>query len=359
MNLRILILCVIIASVVSFYCEKKETSTGPPVIPMPDTTSHDFEWQIDYFGDGGSSRLSDVCIIDENDIWAVGKINLKDSLGQYIYPPYNAVHWDGQIWELKKISTITYYDKIDIIPLTSIFTFNSTEIYVSSSAGAIGNWDGLSWSSQWIEERQGSIKKIWGKSSSDLYLVGSNGSITYYDGLNWQKLDSGTSLDIQDIWGARDPHTGEYTVLAVAGSYSTGKECEVLQINETKVEKISTEGIDRRLGGVWFDPGRIYYAVGVGIYSKESIDDTVRWGGPIFSLTQYTSTAIRGNHVNDVFIVGSYGDILHYNGKSWHSYREELGPIGGFGEVAVKGDLVCAVGYEGSRAIILRGKRIK
>lgn len=46
-----------------------------------DTTSHNFTWQTFTFGgDAGSSALFDVAIIDENNIWAVGEIYLKDSL---------------------------------------------------------------------------------------------------------------------------------------------------------------------------------------------------------------------------------------------------------------------------------------
>ncbi len=42
-------------------------------------------------------------IRQENDIWAVGEIlYLNDSLGSDPDPSlYNAVHWDGQSWELK------------------------------------------------------------------------------------------------------------------------------------------------------------------------------------------------------------------------------------------------------------------
>jgi len=46
-----------------------------------DTTSHNFTWQTWTFGEHSSSRLYDVAIINENNIWAVGEIYMKDSLG--------------------------------------------------------------------------------------------------------------------------------------------------------------------------------------------------------------------------------------------------------------------------------------
>ena len=64
-------------------------------------TSNNFTWQTFTFGNPayGSSLLRDVAIIDENNIFAVGEI-YNDTTGV----PYNAVHWDGSSWELKKIN---------------------------------------------------------------------------------------------------------------------------------------------------------------------------------------------------------------------------------------------------------------
>ncbi|MCK6615173.1 MAG: glucosyl transferase, partial [Ignavibacteriaceae bacterium] len=70
-----------------------------------DTTSHSFTWETFTFGEHSSSTLYDVAIIDENNIWAVGEIYMKDSLGNPDPNAYNAVHWDGTNWELKKIYT--------------------------------------------------------------------------------------------------------------------------------------------------------------------------------------------------------------------------------------------------------------
>lgn len=61
-----------------------------------DTTSHNFTWQAFEFGKQTNvSRLFDVAIINENDIWAVGEIYMNDSLGNPATNAYNAVHWDG------------------------------------------------------------------------------------------------------------------------------------------------------------------------------------------------------------------------------------------------------------------------
>jgi hypothetical protein len=46
-------------------------------VPTMDTTSHNFTWEIDTLGDGNSSVLRDVCIINDTCVWAVGEIYKK------------------------------------------------------------------------------------------------------------------------------------------------------------------------------------------------------------------------------------------------------------------------------------------
>jgi hypothetical protein len=57
-------------------------------------------------------------------------------------------------------------------------------------------------------------------------------------------------------------------------------------------------------------------------------------------------------------VVGAFGDVLHYNGKSWRSYREHtMLAAGSYKSVAVKGNCVFAVGENADKAVVLRGKR--
>ncbi|NIR70127.1 MAG: hypothetical protein GWN00_04240, partial [Aliifodinibius sp.] len=67
--LRTLLLFLIICSLfISCSCSKSGTDPPPPPV-KPDTTSHDIEWQEFTFG-YRNSTLNDVCIINENNIWA-------------------------------------------------------------------------------------------------------------------------------------------------------------------------------------------------------------------------------------------------------------------------------------------------
>lgn len=109
---------------------------------------------------------------------------------------------------------------------------------------------------------------------------------------------------------------------------------------------------------MWFVPNRHYYVVGCGIYEKERLSDSA-WKNNPRDITTYYTGSVRGNHQNDVFIAGAFGEVLHYNGVSWRSYRSETAllndSLSGGGDV--KGDLVVAAGLDGGQAVILVGKR--
>ena len=64
------------------------------------------------------------------------------------------------------------------------------------------------------------------------------------------------------------------------------------------------------------------------------------------------------NH-NDIFIVGAYGYIAHYNGANWRNYNDDELPFfdGTFASVDYIGNLIVTVGSSGLNAIILRGYR--
>ncbi len=100
--------------------EKVTTQTLAP-------TSHNFTWQTFTFGEHSSSLLYDVAIINENDIWAVGEIYMNDSLGNPDPIAYNAAHWNGNSWELKRI----LYEGGNYRTIRTIYAFNQNDIWFS------------------------------------------------------------------------------------------------------------------------------------------------------------------------------------------------------------------------------------
>ena len=102
---------------------------------------------------------------------------------------------------------------------------------------------------------------------------------------------------------------------------------------------------------------RHYYVVGSGIYEKTNLSIN-SWKDNGFSITHYATTSVRGNNINDIFTVGAFGEILHYNGFRWKSYLPELGTFSGsYGSLDIKENLVTITGFESSKAKITIGHR--
>lgn len=321
-----------------------------------DPTSQNFTWQTFAFGEHSNSVLFDVAIINENNIWAVGEIYMNDSLGNPDPKFYNLIKWDGIDWKPERIYFTNSQGQSFLAPMKSIFAFNTNDIWIGLDQ--LIHWDGNDYVEYELSDAvfQSWINKIWGSSSNDLYIVGGGGNIAHYNGSSWQKIESGTDLDFLDIYGADDIKTNEQQILAVCTrNYPLGK--AIFKIDGNTAIQISSMPIQWELFSCWFVPNKHYYVVGSGIYEKSSLPDSV-WRNEPLDITHYGTSKIRGNGINDVFVVGAFGEILHYNGFSWKSFLPELGTFNGsYGSLDIKGNLVAITGLESAKAKITLGIR--
>jgi len=322
-----------------------------------DTTSHNFTFQTWTLGDLGSSVLYDAAIIDENNIWAVGEIFINDT-SKLGYTKYNAMHWDGSNWELKRIYYYGACSVVEYPPLKAIWAFAENNIVITNG-GSIGWFDGntVDLDCRVNSLLTGAINKIWGSSNNDLYVVGNNGNIARYNGSQWSRIESGTVLNINDIWGDYNEKTNEWEILAVASNIFSGFEKEVIKINHLNSQILSRDGIDETLSSVWFKANIKYYVVGSGTYKKNKLSDAI-WEGDPLDITNYFENRIRANDINDVFVAGAFGELLHFNGVRWQSYLNETGLFNGaYLSVGIKNNILVAVGYEAAQAKIIVGNR--
>jgi hypothetical protein len=334
---------------------KSETITAQSL----DTTSHNFSWQSWEFGEHSSSVLYDVAIIDENNIWAVGEIYMNDSLGNPDPHAYNAVHWDGSEWKVLRIRYYGNCSAVEFPPLKSIWAFSENNI-VFTNGGSIGWFDGSSIILDCGVNPllTGSINKIWGTSSDDLYVVGNGGNIAHYSGTSggWQKIDSGTELNIYDIWGDVNPQTGEYEILCIASNIFFNEGNKLLKILNNSVTEVTNDGLPWSLFTLWFKPGRTYYVGGDGMYNVKRLGES--WTKDL-SLPTYYKASIRGQALNDIVLCGVYGLLMHNNGVEWKNYQYTVFELDKtFANIDIKENVVSASGSFGSKAFITIGKRI-
>jgi len=305
-----------------------------------DTTSHDFTFETFTFGGrAGSCTLYDVAIIDENNIWAVGAIYLLDSLGQPDPHAYNAVHWDGNRWEIKRLIYYGSCSAVEYPPLKAIWAFSENNIVITNG-GSIGWFDGTNviLDCGINPSLTGAVNKIWGDTPNSLYVVGNLGNIYFYNGTVWQKIASGTELNIGDIWGIPDGNDGYNKYLAANNA--------MLKIDaDNNLLRIDAEP-GHSLSSVWGITNRlIYTAGGYGLslyknYSWEKINEP----------DVNTIYNVRGQNYNDVFGLSSTFLILHFNGYSWQFINTGTNNV--YYRQDAKDNLTAVVGWQGDKAVI-------
>ena len=321
----------------TFAANNRQQTTNEVVATTMDTTSHNFSWQTFTFGEHSSSVLYDVAIIDENNIWAVGEIYTKDSytydsLGKWI-DPYNAVHWNGSDWELIRIY-YNYRGTPSWSPIRTIFAFANNDIWYSS---------GLHWNGKIFEQPDNGAfdgwepNKMWGTSSSDLYAVGNNGNIAHYDGKSWKKIESGTTLNIGDIWGMSDGKGG-YDKYLAADNFMIKLDSK----NQRTSFTIQQSGF---INSLWAKTDHLIYTAGDGVTLFKN-SNWERTDNPELNLI----FRIRGEDYNNVSGLSANRKIYHFNGYTWLGIATE--PNNTFIKVEITKKIIASVGWQGDKALI-------
>jgi hypothetical protein len=328
-----------------------------------DTTSHDWKFDLSYLGEASHSQLCDIALINDSLGYAVGDIYQENANGGLDLFPYCLEQWNGKTWTAKKLySKFVDYSGTESINaisnLSCIIAFSPTDIWFAG--GNIYHWNGkdtitempFSWTSD--PNKYTSIVKIWGSSSHDLYGVGYDGAIVHQKNGIWKRLESGTNLNFSDIWGSADGSE----ILAGAYNLSVENGKMLVCINGDKVSPVFDKGLSEVLS-LWFIPGQIYYMAGDGLAFKHQLDNTPWFLHVNGDITTYISLSVRGNDVNDVFVVSGGYELLHYNGVTWHNYRDQipLNPDGWFSAVSIKGNLMLISGCSSTQAVVVVGRR--
>lgn len=349
-----------------------QVSSNKLAVTTLDTTSHNFSYQTFEFGEpltGNSSRLYDVAIIDENNIWAVGEIYVNDSLGQA--DVYGLIHWDGNIWQKIKLWYSSPLGGTFVLSnIRGILYRNRNEIWFA--AGSIFKWDGISTNAQLVYSRlnlpdpNGSIEKLWETDNGNLYGVGNSGTILNYNDTSWSSVTSGTTLPLTDIYGINENEiyiSGAFTpevkgVLLKGNSsqFSVMINSEIISENEL-FDKLYGE-----LASVWVDNNGTVFTGGNFMFQYKndkwdyvrSLPENYIGGNPGAYYRGFISS-IRGNGSNDYVIAGDRNTLKHFNGISWAQIGLPYSPSNPiiWYKAEQKGNTIVGVGDYGSKAFII------
>lgn len=338
-------------------------------VTMMDTTSHNFTFETFTFGGtAGSSVLYDVAIISTDNIWCVGEIYEEDSytydsLGNWI-DPYNAVRWNGNDWELKRIYFIEPNGSRLWSPIRTIFAFNENDIWFNIYI----HWNGQVFEQPNTSALLGfSANKLWGTTSNDLYAVGNNGNIAHYNGQTWQQIESGTDIPLSDIYANG---TNE---IFISGADNLNVKGIVLHnsgpngFNTLITSEIIPEGelfnkLYGSLSSVWVDEKNTLYTGGNILFNYKfnrwdyvrSMPENYIGGNPNVYYRGFIHS-IRGKASNDYFVVGDRNTVRHFNGVTWQQIGLPYDPNSYiiWRSVCVKDNICAIVGDNVSAASIL------
>ena len=349
---------------ISVLQDNREIAVGETLtITTGDTVSQLFTWHIDTLGIGGS-RINDVYVVNENNIWAVGDVRTPNDTSGNTGIEFNAVRWDGQQWEYLRIPVKTSWDSTLILPSRAIHGFSATDIWVFSDGGAYSYWNGNSWLTEYITERRGGIYHIGGV-LDNLYFVGSGGNITLYDGQQWRLLPQAGDFTYYDVDGNEE--------FAFAVGYNDLAISEAIRIKNIALGQIfaSSNYMGNPQTG---DYGRfttlqlldkaVYFVTRAGLLKYHYPSESVHFiRAEALGTNNYDIHRISGNGVNDIIMISNWGNVVHFNGKSWRTDNylfNHFGPANFFPQgLHLKDNIAVAVGYlSGFRhAIIARGYR--
>jgi len=275
-----------------------------------------------------------VAIIDENDIWAVGEVYTDSG-------KYNAAHWDGKKWELKKIANDTY-------PRRIVYAFDKNDVWFDGSI----KWNGTGYSVHMknfplMPNGDGWYRNaMWGIASDDFYVVGDHGMIAHYDGHSWTKIASGTDFPINDIYGLIDNH--DYIFLT-AGDTFKPEQGLLLRINKYKVNKLIWDET-KPVQSIYIANSHKYYIAGYYLYTNI----VNQWIEVKNSIPSFCNS-IRGNGENDIYAACDNFKIIHFNGNTWKTFNFKI--IGILSSIQVKKNNIAACGYDSRTAYIILGKQ--
>jgi hypothetical protein len=178
-----------------------------------------------------------------------------------------------------------------------------------------------------------------------MYFVGRTGSVAHYNGQSWSRIESGTDVDIQDIWGINGGSSYPFILCAASNAIEPG-EHKILKINNSNSVDTISWFSNRRVNSVWMDSKFQLFACGDGMF----INSSNLWEQQE-TITAVYKERVRGKSKNDLFVVGDFGLLAHYNGVRWREYPE-ASSASIYTSLDFKNNLMVTVGYTQTKAVV-------
>jgi len=191
------------------------------------------QWIVDELRDAGNGRrlLYAVWGSGPNDVWAAGNGG-------------HAWRFDGTGWNYSKLPT----DQ----PIRGLWGSGPSDVFAVGDGGTILHFDGSAWSVM-QSGTSARLNAVWGRSGNNVFAAGSFGEIRRFDGTSWREDPQSRSVSphhIRTLWG-----NAAHDVFAVAWGGT------ILHHDGATWKRMNT-GTGVHLEGIWGSPGTELHAVG-------------------------------------------------------------------------------------------------
>ncbi|MFT5234178.1 MAG: hypothetical protein ACI9UQ_002221 [Candidatus Krumholzibacteriia bacterium] len=139
----------------------------------------------------GSETLRGVWVADEDHTFVVGDGGAVHDLGTIAFGggggKVGRTSWDSD-------------DTGVTDSLVGIWGSSAENMFIISNVGHLLHFDGIEFTPS-LEGQVGAFRSIWGSAEDDIWAVGAPGLAYHYDGTEWSKVETGTNLSINGVYG--------------------------------------------------------------------------------------------------------------------------------------------------------------
>ncbi len=364
MTKNLLVLSIVLAALSHWSCGDKSVEVS---VKNP----REFKWTIDTLAYPGSYQtlMFDVWASSPSDVYLVGYNS--QSLGVMW-------HFNGKSWSDIKLH-VTQGGNVDgAAELSGIAGLNSKNIYAVGKT-VYSNWspppnfldtslilhfDGTTWREENIQKGV-QLLAVSATTQNNVWACGRNGLVYHFDGTMWTK----------DSVRLAVPNGGEY-YLSDVKARTSGDETYLLgYIHENRFARTTWYFFVRNnnewslrdtmvfepdnvvesfgSGGLWVSPQRTLYSFGGSVH---------RWTGSGWLTILSTGMMLgrmAGTSDDNIFAVGGFGMVWHFNGIDWYQFKEVKYPDLVYSSVWTDGKEVFVVGYTTllpQQTVILHGR---
>ncbi len=336
----------------------KDNSVEPP-IKDPRT----YTWTIDTLAYPGSfqTNMRDIWGSSPTDVYVVG--HNDRGFGKMF-------HFDGKEWKpvdlafgAIDLSTVLGFAANDVWAFGQHLYDNPTPPPNFLDSSLIIHFDGRQWSEQKIQGGR-LLNSVWGLSSTNLWTGGWTNKVFHYNRAVWQRdslpvrlqsdgffqIDALEGNPAGDVFAIGNTH---YNNLAKTVFYFflNGSQTWVL-VDSFVVQPGQIEN-KWGYGDLWTSPSGTLYSCGGGVH---------RWNGTtwtkLFDHPNFLSR-VTGTSDNNIFAVGHFGTVLHFNGHNWYQFQQFVNPDAVLWGVWTDGTEAFVVGFTAlfpEKTIILHGR---